>query len=149
MPTDRQDQISAIEANFQQLTWRGRLRFSRRVEKYGLTMPQYLALAKILKLGPDATMSAVADALLMPRSSMTSIADRLVGQGLVRRGSLATDRRAVSATITAAGTELIRTVEAERTAELTDLVAHISTADLGELARLLGKLLDALQPDDG
>ena len=48
---------------------------------------------------------------------MTSIADRLVDQGLVRRGSLETDRRAVSATITPAGKELIRTVEAERNAD--------------------------------
>ncbi len=152
MPTDRQDQINAIEALFQQLTWRGRMRFSHRLERYGLTMPQYLALAKIQKLGPDATMSEVSDALLLPRSSMTSIADRLVDQGLVRRGSLETDRRAVSATITPAGTELIRTVEAERNAELTAMLADLTTADLGEFARLLGKLLDSLQqlpPDDG
>ena len=149
MPTDRQDQIRAIEASFQQLTWRGRIRFSRRVEKHGLTMPQYLALTRILTLDPDATMSAVADALHLPRSSMTSITDRLVEQGLVVRGSLESDRRAVSATITEAGTALIRTVEAERTAELTALLADFSTGDLAELARLLGKLLDALQPDDG
>ena len=97
-------------------------------------------------------MSAVADALLLPRSSMTSIADRLVEQGLVVRGSLESDRRAVSATITPAGTELIRTVDAERNTELTAMLADLTTADLGEFARLLGKLLDALQqlpPDDG
>jgi DNA-binding MarR family transcriptional regulator len=152
MSTTRQDQINAIESLFQQLTWRGRLRFSHRVEKYGLTMPQYLALAKIQKLGPDATMSEVSDALLLPRSSMTSIADRLVGLGLVVRGSLESDRRAVSATITQAGTELIRTVDAERNAELTAMLADLTTADLGEFARLLGELLEALQqfpPDDG
>ncbi len=152
MSTTRQDQINAIEALFQQLTWRGRMRFSQRVEKYGLTMPQYLALTKILKLGPDATMSEVSDALHLPRSSLTSIADRLVGLGLVVRGSLESDRRAVSATITPAGKKLIRTVEAKRNAELTAMLAELTTDELGEFARLLGTLLDALQqlpPDDG
>jgi DNA-binding MarR family transcriptional regulator len=83
---------------------------------------------------------------------MTSIADRLVGLGLVVRGSLESDRRAVSATITPAGKKLIRTVEAKRNAELTAMLAELNTDELGEFARLLGTLLDALQqlpPDDG
>jgi 5-amino-6-(5-phosphoribosylamino)uracil reductase len=39
MPTNRQDQIRAIEANFQQLTWRGRIRLSRRAERTARGLP--------------------------------------------------------------------------------------------------------------
>jgi DNA-binding MarR family transcriptional regulator len=83
---------------------------------------------------------------------MTSITDRLVEQGLVRRGTLETDRRAVSATITPAGEELIRAVDAERIAELTAMLEGLTGGDLAEFARLLAQLLDGMAriaPDDG
>jgi DNA-binding MarR family transcriptional regulator len=152
MPTSRQDRIDEIEALFRQLTWRGRQHFTRRVERVGLTMPQYHVLAKIQQLGPDSTMTAICEPLGLPRSSMTSITDRLVEQGLVRRGTLETDRRAVSATITPAGEELIRAVDAERIAELTALLDGLTSDDLAEFARLLARLIDGMAriaPDDG
>jgi DNA-binding MarR family transcriptional regulator len=148
----RQDQINQIESLFRQLTWRGRLRLSHRVEKYGLTVPQFLALTKIDHLGPEATMSEISDALMLPRSSMTSITDRLVEQGLVQRGTLENDRRAVSATITPTGAALVRAIESERTADLTRLLSGLDSNDLEELARLLAHLLGAMDqfaPDDG
>jgi DNA-binding MarR family transcriptional regulator len=152
MTTRRQDQINQIESLFRQLTWRGRLRLSHRVEKYGLTVPQFLALTKIDHLGPEATMSEISDALMLPRSSMTSITDRLVEQGLVQRGTLENDRRAVSATITPTGAALVRAIESERTADLTRLLSGLDSNDLEELARLLAHLLGAMDqfaPDDG
>jgi DNA-binding MarR family transcriptional regulator len=152
MASDRTDRINEIEALFRQLTWRGRQHFTRRVERVGLTMPQYHVLAKIQQLGPDATMTAICEPLALPRSSMTSITDRLVEQGLVRRGTLETDRRAVSATITPAGEELIRAVDAERIAELTAMLEGLTGGDLAEFARLLAQLLDGMAriaPDDG
>lgn len=152
MTTRRQDQITDIESLFRQLTWRGRLRLSHRVEKHGLTVPQFLALSKIQHLGPDATMSEVSDALMLPRSSMTSITDRLVEAGLVQRGSLENDRRAVSATITPTGAALVRAIETERTADLTRLLSGLESDDLTQLARLLAHLLEAMEqfaPDDG
>jgi DNA-binding MarR family transcriptional regulator len=152
MASDRTDRINEIEALFRQLTWRGRQHFTRRVERVGLTMPQYHVLAKIQQLGPDATMTAICEPLALPRSSMTSITDRLVEQGLVRRGTLETDRRAVSATITPAGEELIRAVDAERIAELTAMLNGLTDDDLAEFARLLARLIDGMTrfaPDDG
>lgn len=152
LTNQRHNQITTIEALFRQLTWRGRMRLSHRVEKFGLTVPQFLALTKIEHLGPEATMSEVSDALLLPRSSMTSITDRLVDAGLVQRGSLENDRRAVSATITPAGAALVRAIESERTADLTRLLSGLESDDLTQLARLLAHLLGAMEqftPDDG
>jgi MarR family transcriptional regulator, lower aerobic nicotinate degradation pathway regulator len=152
MATGRPDQIAEIENLFLQLTWRGRQHFNRRVERVGLTVPQYHVLAKINSLGPDATMTAVCEPLGLPRSSMTSITDRLVELGFVQRGTIAGDRRAVSATITPAGIDLIRTVEAERTAELTAMLDGLTGDDLVEFARLLSRLVEGMArvaPDDG
>lgn len=148
----RQNQINEIEGLFRQLTWRGRQRLGHRAEKHGLTVPQFLALAKIQHLGPNATMSEISDALMLPRSSMTSITDRLVEQGLVHRGSLETDRRAVSATITEDGAALVRAIETERATDLTRLLSGLESDDLTQLARLLAHLLEAMEqftPDDG
>ena len=148
----RHNQITTIEALFRKLTWRGRQRLSHRVEKYGLTVPQFLALTKVDHLGPDATMSEISDALMLPRSSMTSITDRLVEQGLVQRGSLENDRRAVSVSITSAGASLVRTIETERTADLTRVLSGLDSADLEQFAHLLTRLIEGMEqfaPDDG
>jgi DNA-binding MarR family transcriptional regulator len=152
MSSSRQNRIDEIESLFRQLTWRGRQHFTRRVERVGLTMPQYHVLAKIQQLGPDSTMKAVCEPLGLPRSSMTSITDRLVELGLVQRGTIAGDRRAVSATITPAGEEVIRSVDAERIADLTAMLDGLTGDDLAEFARLLARLIDGMAriaPDDG
>ena len=148
----RRTQITNIEALFRQLTWRGRHRLSHRVEKYGLTVPQFLALTKVDLLGPDATMSEISDALMLPRSSMTSITDRLVEQGLVQRGRLENDRRAVSVSITPAGASLVRTIERERTADLTRVLSGLDSDELEQFAHLLMRLIEGMKqfgPDDG
>lgn len=137
IPDRRGTLIDDIERQFHHLIWRGRQRLARRLDAAGLTVPQYVALSMIGKLGPNATMSEVADSTYLPASTMTSVVDRLVKIGLVERGSLPADRRAVVANLTPAGTTVIAAIEAERRRDLVALLDGLDDDDLATFLRLL------------
>jgi MarR family transcriptional regulator for hemolysin len=144
MTTSREELVDEIEDRFRQLNWQGRLRLRRRLEAFDLTVPQFVVLSTVRRLGYGATMSAVSDAIQLPRSSMTSIADRLCELDLLRRGPIEGDRRAVAVTITEAGTKLVETVESAGHADLLRIADELPTADLAAFVRTLTWLLDGL-----
>lgn len=144
MTQNRAALIDEVERHFQRMTWRGRHQFARRVETFGLTVPQYLALHTIGKLGPDVTMGEVADALHLPASTITSAVDRLVKDGLVERGARPGDRRSVVARLTPAGIDLVAKVEEVRHADLVAMLTDLSEDDLVDFARLLGQLVEGI-----
>jgi DNA-binding MarR family transcriptional regulator len=80
-------------------------------------------------------MGQVAEATQFPASSMTSITDRLVERGLVERGAHPTDRRAVVASITPAGEDLLRQVEEARRRDAIEALAGISDENLAHFVR--------------
>jgi DNA-binding MarR family transcriptional regulator len=137
--------VDTIEHLFKQMTWQGRQQFARRAEAFGLTVPQYTVLARVRQMGPGAKVGEVAETLQLPPSSMTSITDRLVRQGLVERGGLPGDRRAVVATVTPSGQELIERIEAARHRDLVTMLEGISDADLGQFGILLARMIDGIE----
>jgi len=145
MPDAHRSQVDQIVALFQQLNWRGRHRLARRLEKFGMTVPQYLVLAMIQKHGPNVTMSEISDVLQLPRSSMTSITDRLVEQDYVARGTLPHDRRAVVASITDRGADLVANVEATNRSELGRYLQGLSGDELSNFRRTLASLLEGIE----
>lgn len=140
----RAELVGEVERLFHQLAWRGRRHVARRAATFGLTVPQYLVLASIGKLGPRVTMGEIGETLQLPASSMTSVADRLVRDGLVERGTHPTDRRAVVATLTPAGVELVGLVEARRHADLAAVLDGLPDGDLADFSRLLAWILDGV-----
>jgi DNA-binding MarR family transcriptional regulator len=141
---DREALVAEVERVFQEMTWRGRRHFARIVETFGLTVPQYLALHTIGKLGPDVTMGEVSDALFLPASTMTSVVDRLVKDGLVERGTRPGDRRSVVARLTPAGENLVANVEEVRHTELVTMLEDMSGDDLADFARHLARLVEGI-----
>jgi DNA-binding MarR family transcriptional regulator len=107
-------------------------------------VPQYLALHTIGKLGPDVTMGEVSDALFLPASTMTSVVDRLVKDGLVERGTRPGDRRSVVARLTPAGENLVANVEEVRHTELVTMLEDMSGDDLADFARHLARLVEGI-----
>lgn len=142
---ERADLVGEVERLFQRLAWQGRRHVARRAATFGLTVPQYLVLASIGNLGPRVTMGEIGEALQLPASSMTSVADRLVRDGLVERGAHPTDRRAVVATLTPAGVELVAQVEARRHADLVAVLDGLSNRELGHLSHALAWMLDGVE----
>ena len=126
---------------FQQLTWMGRHVFARRIEKVGLTVAQYRVLSSVNKQGPATTMGELSDGLLLPKSSLTSIANRLVALGLVERAPVANDRRAVGVTITPSGLEIVTRIEEERMTDLTSILEGMPEENIEHFAYALSRLV--------
>ena len=143
-PSTRADEIREL---FQHLTWQGRHLLARRLASLDLTVPQYHVLKMLDRLGPSAKMSDVSDALQMPRSSMTSITDRLVELGLAQRASHEWDRRVVMASITPKGSALVRRIEAANRETLRNALAGRSEADIDHFAGMLRALVEGIERD--
>ena len=74
-----------------------------------LSMPQYRLLAMVAE--GDERASALAGRLTLSKPTITAAVDGLVERGLVTRGEVAGDRRAVRITITAAGRRALKAAE--------------------------------------
>jgi MarR family transcriptional regulator for hemolysin len=137
--------VNSVEHLFQRVSWQGRQQFARRAEAFGLTVPQYTVLAMVGRMGPGAKVGEIAEALQLPPSSMTSITDRLVRQGWVERGALPADRRAVVASITRAGQDLVAQIEAARHRDLVAMLEGIADDELRQFGIILARLLDGIE----
>lgn len=99
-------------------TWRDFLhvhaRLLRRMDEelqanHGLSMAEYDALLQLATApGRRLRMSALADRVLLSRSGITRLVDRMVAAGMLERTACTTDARGAEASITAAGLDRLR-----------------------------------------
>lgn len=89
-------------------------RLSRRLDEelrseHGLTLPEYDALLQLAQ-APDRRlrMSQLAEAVVLSRSGVTRLIDRLVADGFVERSHCLTDARGAEAVLTPAGLDRLR-----------------------------------------
>jgi DNA-binding MarR family transcriptional regulator len=79
-------------------------------ERWDLSPSQFNVL-NLLHLNPDGlSQTDLSRQLIMHRSNLTGLVDRLEKRGLVARREVAADRRAYSVVLTVAGTRLLREV---------------------------------------
>ncbi len=111
----------------------------------GLPLPWFEVLLQVTN-GPDGllTMQELAHSVLLSKSGVTRLVDRMVEAGMIERKACATDRRVVYASATTAGRAALRKaipVHAE------SLNRHFSTvltaAEQKMLSTSLRKILDA------
>jgi DNA-binding MarR family transcriptional regulator len=109
----------------------------------GLSFSQAHAL-RLLDPDEPMPMSALAERLFCDASNVTGIADRLEARGLVRRQSLAGDRRVKALTITPAGTKLREQVM-ELMSQPSEAIAVLSEADQRALCDILARAVAHLR----
>ena len=79
-------------------------------ERWDLSPSQFNVL-NLLHLNPDGlSQTDLSRQLIMHRSNLTGLVDRLEKRGLVARREVAADRRAYSVVLTAAGARLLRDI---------------------------------------
>ena len=79
-------------------------------ERWDLSPSQFNVL-NLLHLNPDGlSQTDLSRQLIMHRSNLTGLVDRLEKRGLVTRREVAADRRAYSVVLTAAGTRLLGSI---------------------------------------
>jgi DNA-binding MarR family transcriptional regulator len=118
-----------------------RRRFGAVLAPWDLSPHQARAL-RVVGSGDGVRLSELAEALRIAPRSATEVADGLQERGLVERAADPTDRRAVVLTVTEAGRQVQREVDAARAADSAELFARLSAADRAELARILRVLTD-------
>jgi DNA-binding MarR family transcriptional regulator len=95
-------------------------------------------------------MGALADGLLLSRSGLTRLVDRMVARGLVERHTCSEDRRGTWARLTAAGAEKFRQARPTNLAAIREqFVSRLDESDLERLASVWEKLEDpGAEPGD-
>jgi len=114
--------------------------------RFGVTGPQRLVLRMLLAV-PDATPTTLARSLYFDRSTVTVILRGLERAKLVQRAPHATDRRAITLTLTAKG----RRIAEQRTGTIESLfrrtVAKLPARDVKAARRVLEAIAEELGGD--
>ena len=114
--------------------------------EFGLENGGFDVLASLRRAGKPyvLTPSQLADALMLSRAGMTSRIDRLEAAGLVTRTLDPEDRRSFRVQLTKEGLGRVDAAMTAHTANVTRLLAPLSSAELNSLDRVLRKLLRSL-----
>ena len=124
-------------------------RLTRRLDEelqagHGLSLAEYDALLQLANApGRRLRMSALADRVLLSRSGITRLVDRLVASGMVERTTCTTDARGAEAALTPAGLDRLREASTTHLDGVRRLFLDVVTAEEREiLGRALDRVLD-------
>jgi DNA-binding MarR family transcriptional regulator len=126
-------------------------RLTRRLDEelqsaHHLSLAEYDALIQLARTpGRRLRMSALADRVLLSRSGITRLVDRLEASGMVKRSACATDARGAEALLTPAGLQRLRVASATHLAGVRRYFLDVIEAD-DRLAmeRGLDRVIDGL-----
>ena len=135
--------------------WRAFLRAHARVERrldedlrsrHGLSLQEYETLLHLAE-SPERRlrMGRLADSLLLSKSGVTRLIDRLVDDGLVERTSCTSDARGAEATLTALGLSRLRAAAPTHLEGIREyFVSVIDAADLVVVERAMDAVSEGL-----
>jgi DNA-binding MarR family transcriptional regulator len=112
--------------------------------EHELPLASYDVLVQLVE-APDRRlrMTELADAVLLSRSGLTRLVDRLEREGLVQREACLTDGRGLYAVLTDAGYERLRAASGTHLRGVQrHFITRLGARDLKTLQRMLDKLLD-------
>lgn len=145
--------LSATELTVWRTMLRAQARISRRLQadllaRHDLALGSYEVL---MHLGEDPCgrlrMNDLADRVLLSRSGLTRLVDRLQREGLVVRQSCPSDARGLYAVLTAAGrARLAEATPTYRQGVRDDVLSRLDEPDLRTLGTILDKLADEKIP---
>jgi DNA-binding MarR family transcriptional regulator len=108
--------------------------------EHGLSLAEYDALLQLARAeGRRLRMNVLADRVILSRSGVTRLIDRLEAAGLVERAACSSDARGAEAVLTRPGLSRLRAASATHLRGIEDhFLASIGAADLRALERSLG-----------
>lgn len=127
------------------------MRESRRtVEGYGLTLPQFDALAELGRAKRGGfTFGELSRMLLVTSGNLTGIVDRLESEGLARREQGKRDRRVVRIVLTRKGRRLVAQIAPQHARDIQAALSFMPASQLEALNEMLGALRDGLRDRPG
>ena len=110
----------------------------------GLPLVWYDVLAQLDHKGGQLRLSALADSVLLSRSNITRLVDRMANTGLVKREPCPEDRRGMYAVITPEGREALRRAWPGHWRGIVEhFIQHLSHEDVKALHTALSKVVQA------
>jgi DNA-binding MarR family transcriptional regulator len=129
-------------------------RITRRLDEelraeHDLSLAEYDALLQLAEApGRRMRMHRLADEVLLSRSGVTRLIDRLVRDGSVERDSCVTDARGAEAVLTQAGLDRLRNASATHLRGISDhFVDAIAPADFDAVDRAMRGVLATVEPE--
>jgi len=111
-------------------------RHANELSKGKITMPQFLIMSLLDKQGPSA-MTQLAKFINVTTAAMTGIADKLVKYGYIVRSPDSKDRRIINIKLTAKGSALVKKINNQRRAMITDIFGTVSQHDRAHYLKIL------------
>ena len=121
------------------------------VTEHDLPLPSYDVLVQLSE-APDRRlrMTQLAERVLLSRSGLTRLVDRLVRDGLVERQACPSDARGTLAVLTDAGLDRLRSAWPTHLRGVEErFVGRLSVEERGQLEVLMSRLLSADDPVGG
>lgn len=134
----------------QQLAWRSILElettlmplFDERLASVGIDVQIYDVLLHANEAGPEGIrMRDLAERVLISKSGLTSLVDRLEDRGLITRSPDPADRRVTRVQLTPQGADVFRAAAAAHVADIEELFAsRLTAAEARQIHRVLSRI---------
>jgi DNA-binding MarR family transcriptional regulator len=125
----------------------GRIR-ARLRDRFAMTLPRFDLLAQLERHPEGLRMGELSRRLMVTGGNVTGLTDQLVGEGLVLRVPIPTDRRAYSIRLTAKGKRAFDAMASEHERWVIEMLSGISAEERDRLHALLGRVKTTIRTQD-
>ncbi len=108
--------------------------------RHDTTLPRFDVMAALYRRRDGVTMSDLSRMLLVSNGNATTVVDRLEKDGYVRRTQSEADRRTVFVALTPAGLASFETLATQHEAQVNQLFAGLTDADLDTLTDIFKRM---------
>lgn len=108
--------------------------------EFGITLPRFDLMAQLERHPQGLRMGELSKRMMVTGGNVTGIAEQLVQEKLVVRVPDASDRRAYSVKLTAAGRRAFARMAASHEEWIAELLGGVSSKDKGKLIELLSQI---------
>ena len=109
-------------------------------EEFAATLPRFDLMAALERTPAGLTMGELSARLKVSNGNVTGVVERLVGEGLVERTALPTDRRSYKVALTAAGRAAFAAMAERHAGWIDRLLGDLSDGEIEQLMGLLARL---------
>jgi len=109
-------------------------------EEFAVTLPRFDLMAALDRTPAGLTMGELSARLKVSNGNVTGVVERLVGEGLVERTALPTDRRSYKVALTTAGRAAFAAMAERHAGWIDRLLGDLSDGEIEQLMGLLARL---------